>query len=75
MSKQSSHAPLAYVDTASRLSTPMTQHVTSGTPDNLGESTVQEQIIVAQPGFYENYTKKVRFYEGDPMGVSEFKKD
>lgn len=75
MAKQSTHEPLKYIDTASRLSEPMTQHVVAGTPASLGESTVDEQMIVAQPGFYENVTKKVRFYEGDPLAVGEFKKD
>lgn len=67
MAKQSTHDPLTYFDTVSGLATPMSQKVTSGTEKSLGTSTVHEQVIVGQPGFYENMTKGVKFYEGNPL--------
>lgn len=68
MAKQSTHEPLTYFDTVAGLATPQSQKVTSGTDKkDLGSSTVHEQVIVAQPGFYENHTKGVKFYDGDPL--------
>lgn len=63
------HSPLDYSPTAHRLAYPMTQHVTSGTPDNLGMTSVMNQHIVGQTGYYMNYEKGVHLYEGPCMNM------